>query len=392
MMGYKKSLKHHFLFSIGLIALMFIGCSRQPKAPSLPSLHDVMAQAASDACFDTNPQQQKFSYLYAPGFTGTEAVMGRYCPHFTASTGEKVSWDEAGHVIGQPHSSVVFCEIDLHKPNGFTLNPINAFINNVRKDLFPTAKRFFQDMFKVTVEDNPKSSKSVINYTLSLSNANVGQEQDIHRLYKAYKKHLVKHPDTNLILYGDSRGASTNFNFIALHNPPMVKAAVLEGIFDSLPHIIKHFMYIDKETCTETRLNKLTELVLGGYNKKARSPRDYAEIIHDDIPLLFVTSLNDSLCSPQGAMYLYNRLRERGHKRIHLLVLKNADHPRYMIHNPEDTKLYETVVHAFYKNYDLPHNNIKANAGKAMFDKTQPSATELKKMYNLPTCCICYEA
>ncbi len=65
--------------------------------------------------------------------------MGRYCPEFTAVTGEKVVWRSGGHVIGQPHSAVVFSEIDLRKPTYFTLNPITWFMNGLRQDLVPDA-------------------------------------------------------------------------------------------------------------------------------------------------------------------------------------------------------------------------------------------------------------
>ena len=56
-------------------------------------------------------------------------MMGRYCPQFTASTGEKVTWRPGGHTIGQPHSAVIFPETNLRKPGYFTLNPITLFIN-----------------------------------------------------------------------------------------------------------------------------------------------------------------------------------------------------------------------------------------------------------------------
>ncbi len=373
-----------------LFTLICFGCTKRPQQDHVAqAAHEQLAKIESASFFDTKPNQTPVSYLYAPGFKGTEALMGRYCPRFTACTGEKITWRSGGHTIGQPHTAVNFPEVDLRKPDCFTLNPLRAYINGFRRDLFPVALRFFQERYDFTVEDNPASSKSVVNYSFNFSDANIGQHKDMLVFKKAYQRHLKKFPDTDIILYGDSRGAAIIFNFLAQEKPTQVKAAILEGIFDDIPHLVRHFCYIDKGHRAEKRLINTMKLLLGSYNNKGPFPRDFAKIISDDIPLLFVTSLADELCCPQGAIALYRKLKERGHKKIHLLVLQNCSHPVYMISNPEDKKLYETTVHAFYKHYGLPHNNAKAAEGMSSFKKTQPSSTELKAAYNLPKCTSC---
>lgn len=110
----------------------------------------------------------------------------------------------------------------------------------------------------------------------------------------------------------------------------------------------------------------------------------------DDIPLLLVTSLKDGLVPPQSTIGLYKRLIERDHKRVHLLVLKRSLHPTYMIDDLEDKTMYENVVHAFYKQYNLPHNSKKAALGNTEFLSTQPNVEQLSKLYSLPTCNLCY--
>src|SRR5205823_6191045 len=104
--------------------------------------------------FDGQCTKTPISYLYAPGLMGTEMIMARYCPEFTASTGEKISWQSGGHVIGQPHTVVIFPEINLKKPNYFTFNPITAIVNGIRRDLFPLVQRFFQETYNFSVQDN----------------------------------------------------------------------------------------------------------------------------------------------------------------------------------------------------------------------------------------------
>lgn len=173
------------------------------------------------------------------------------------------------------------------------------------------------------------------------------------------------------------------------HHPKHVKAVVLDSVFDSILHCIKHFIYQDKDARAEERLHDIINVAMGSYSKKGPFPRDYAEQISNDIPILFVTSLKDGLVYPQCTLYLYNRLRERGHTNVHILVLKKQLHPCYMMDDSEDKKTYEAVVHAFYKHYGLPHNSQKAELGKIAFDQTQPSKQELKALYQLPACKYC---
>lgn len=245
--------------------------------------HDQKPQAGlceSGVFWDTIPDKQ-VSYFYAPGLITTEFVMGRYCPEFTAMTGEKIFCKNGGHVIGQPHSAVAFSDTNLKKPSCFTLNPITFFTNKIRQDLFPLAERYFKEKYGITVVDNPHSKLTVINYTPKLSAANIGQQKDINTFHKAYKKHSTMYPDMDIVLYGDSRGAATIFNVIALYNPEKVKAAVLEGIFDTVPHCIKHFLYDDKNPETDERLHHMLSMMMWKYKKNGINPRQSAEIIGD---------------------------------------------------------------------------------------------------------------
>src|SRR5690606_37491461 len=127
------------------------------------------------------PENQA-SYLYAPGLTGSEILMGRYCPSFTAATGEKVTWKKGGHVIGQPHTCVQFADANLKKCTLFTLNPITAFFNGIRNDLFPLAACYFGEKYGISVTDNPESDLTVANYMPDISQSSIGQRPDINTL------------------------------------------------------------------------------------------------------------------------------------------------------------------------------------------------------------------
>lgn len=365
-------------------------CVRRPKQDLAKLQHNQeKAYTISKQYFDQQPQSTPVSYLYAPGFTGTELIMARYCPCFVASTGEYITCTQGGHTIGQPHSAVCFPEIDLRKPDYFTLNPLTAYINRTKQDLLPLGIRFLRESLGATVQDNPTSSKSVLSYSIRFSKANIGQEPDIKALRKAYRKHLQQFPDRDIVMYGDSRGASTIFSFLAQEKPQQVRAAILEGMFDSIPHIIKHFIYLDKEARTEQRMNNILSFVMGSYKPTNTCPRTTVSTITDDVPLLLITSLKDGLCSTQGVFYLYRKLLDKGHKKVHLLVLQHSYHPLYIIGNQEDKITYESCVHAFYQHYNLPHNKAQADAGKTIFATTQPTNAQLNERYPLAQCSMC---
>ena len=306
-------MRHSIPFILTLAILMG-GCARHAQKAIAP-----VTDIKNSRFFDATPSSKKASYLYAPGLMGTELMMGRFCPSFTSSiTGERISWRVGGHVIGQPHSAVAFPEVDLRKPSGFTLNPIRAFMNSIRRDMYPLTERFMHERYGITVIDNPQSPRTVVNYNFNFGAGNIAQAKDIKALQATYKTHIQKYPDTDIILYGDSRGATTIFNFIAIENPKQVKAAVLEAPFDSMPHVIKHCIYSDKDRAAEKRLTEMLSLMMRSYKKTAPSPRDYAEFIQDDIPLLFVTSL-ERLGRPPAMrdVSLYQTQRTRPEKHSH---------------------------------------------------------------------------
>lgn len=330
------------------------------------------------------------SYLYAPGLMATEMAMGRYCPKFVASTGEKFTFKKGGDVIGQPHMAVVFPEIDLRKPTYFTFNPITWYVNKIKNELYPLMSRIFRDAYAFECEENPSSKLSVINYGFNLSKANGAQAEDIKAIANTYKELIKKYPDTDVVLYGDSRGSTALFNFLAEHNPAQVKAAVLESIYDDMDHYIKHLFYIDKDKNAEKWLRYLYCTIVRSFKWNGLSARKCAEKITDDASLLLVGSLGDGLVAPQCVIYLYKRLIERGHKKVHLLMLKASSHPCYMLDNAQDKELYESVVHAFYKHYNLPYIEEKAAKGAEQFAKTQPSSLEIDGLYGLPQCERCW--
>lgn len=316
----------------------------------------------------------------------SESQMGKYCPSFIASTGEKVECTKGGHVInGNYFSAPTFSEISLTKPS-FSYNPLKCATMLLRKFSAPRRERRMNEKYGIKVT-NSTGSQSVSNYGLNFGKANIGQIDDINILAQTYENHKAKYPNTDKVLYGVSRGAATTFNFLALHKPEGVKAAVIEGVFDDIPHVIKHVGYRNnKSALFEYCLHGLLQFCARKYNPHGPFPSTCYKTIDKEIPLLLVTSLKDEQVPHQSTMRLYSQLKNIGHDKVHLFVLQDAKHPMYMIGKTQDRDDYQAIVHSFYRQYGLAYNEELANEGQKLFESTVPSIAELEH-YLKASCC-----
>ena len=171
------------------------------------------------------------SYVYSPGLFGSPVIIGRYCPYYVAVTGEEIHGTRGGNVLGDGNhiTAVVFPEVNIDRST-------NWFRRNIYTVV---ARKVFSSLFGIIVTENEASSKTFFNYLPEIGKANIAQEADINALRDSLKKHQEAYPGSKVVMYGDSRGAATTFNLIALDHPA-ISCAVLEGIFDSIPHLIKH--------------------------------------------------------------------------------------------------------------------------------------------------------
>lgn len=351
----------------------------------LTSLLTIYGPMVGDSSFFNAPQTVSTSYVYCPGVLGSPIIMGRYCPAFRASTHEDIVWEHGGHVIGHPYSAVTFAEIVLDKPR-FSYNPLKLAVNGFRSVAYPIAKTIGKRRYGLRIKERPKHTRSIANYFFDFSALNIGQYPDIALLNSTLANHRICHPNTAIVLYGDSRGAATISNFLGLnHDYTQIKAAVLEGVFDSIEHLVKHN---HMPNMVKNTLYKTFKKVSHTYNDKGPFPITTASAIPHSIPLLLVTSLRDEIVPHQCTMQLYIKLKESGHPHVHLLVLSKANHMDYMYHNKNDKNRYESVVHAFYKEYGLAHNIDRACDGAHAFALTRPEPKELRTQYHLhDTCC-----
>jgi len=207
-----------------------------------------------------------------------------------------------------------------------------------------------------------------------LWNTNFAQEEDVATLNTAYQRLLKEKRAEQVVLVGVSRGAATAFGFLA-NNPTCIRAAVLESPFDSVDSALDknvHRIFRAPQKRLSKTLNKqVLPRIFGRYRPDGPSPIEFVAQISHDMPILLVCSRKDTIVPMGSTIALYNKLRATGHNNAHLLILEQSMHG-LVNRNSSDGILYRNVTHAFYKAYNLPHNDNWATAGETAFLKTQP--------------------
>lgn len=210
---------------------------------------------------------------------------------------------------------------------------------------------------------------------LDRSKVNFGQKEDVDALLT-----VCQGITDDLVIIGMSRGASTALNLMALHDQPQVQALVLESPFGTVQAIVESLLkrkayigYIPGMTLLAT---KLTATAFPGYDPLGAQPLNTVHLIRKDLPILIVCSREDTTVPAHSSMQLYAKLRTSGHKHAYLLVLDSGRHSKLLHGN--DGKIYHDVVHAFYKKYNLPHDEASAVRGEKRFQTCQPSPKTLK--------------
>lgn len=328
------------------------------------------------------------SYVYAPPVLASEIFMGRYCPTFIASTGEGITCKKGIEVLRMPASSGNLAEIKL-KPHGKYLRACKKTKKKSKKRehgflslltapfraVWYTASYISNFIFGLSVKKSPTlSDSSLSSYCIDLTKVNLAQEEDLKLFKNIYDNHLKRvqaahSADTRhvVVLYGTSRGSAIVFNFCALEKPQEVGAVVCEGLFDSIDHIYQ-----------ATRSAKIRFLIsalyrISQFNKDGILPLRLIKEIPLDMPILLITSRKDATVPWQCTMNIYSKLRQTGHNKVHILVLKKAAHEWYPYCKKQERTLYQNVVHAFYKHYSLPHIANYAAEGWDYFQtQTQP--------------------
>lgn len=200
--------------------------------------------------------------------------------------------------------------------------------------------------------------------------ANLGQDADIAALAQANNQQK----DQDTILVGFSRGAATALSYVGRDKPTNIKALVAIAPFDTPKNIIQGFLKSPTLSWIAHKLG-IISLSCPHYSSSGITPIDVVDEISENIPVIFITSDQDTLIRTFQTCNLYTTMRAQGRENVHLYILENGGSHNGMIADPRVSQ----VINAFYKRYNLPHNAALAEQGKELFDISQPTSAQLKK-------------
>ncbi len=194
---------------------------------------------------------------------------------------------------------------------------------------------------------------------------NIGQAGDLAEHKKRVEACYAQYPDTDIVLYGMSRGALTTFNAHAHNCYDRVKAVVLEGCPSAMPDVVKALP--DKWL---RALYTYCVPYLCAHDPAGISALTCVEQFPQETPVLFITSEKDMIVPASCTLKLSHQLVQSVHENVYCLVLKNASHCGYSCDDAEDALNYQHVVHAFYKKYNIAgYNEAYAAAGEALLEQ-----------------------
>lgn len=200
----------------------------------------------------------------------------------------------------------------------------------------------------------------------------LGQENEITALANAYG-HIKHH---NIVVMGYSRGAATVLNWLGSRKPTNVAAAIVESPYDSITNALDFF-------CKNAGVGWIPygilytspNLFFGKFDYKGIFPIKVIQRIDTTLPLLIIASLEDALVPASSTAALYTRLLQHDYPHVYFLLLNKGKHG-YLLEDQE-AHVYLNTVHAFYKEYDLPHNQAFAAQGEKILAQCQPSKKEV---------------
>jgi hypothetical protein len=267
------------------------------------------------------------SYIFAPGNRSSEIQCAKYCGEFIASTGETVKSTKYTKLINSDKiSCVTFPEINLY--TGFTLN-----IFTLIQYLFSI---LMQKYYSIRIIN--KNIPSIAYHSISHSKINLGQTNDIEALQKTYEQHVLKYPNTQIVIFGVSRGSATVFNWLSLYKNKIdlskIKCVILEGIFDDVNNILKTKFY-----------GRIVPYVTS-YLVNGTSPTKNAFMYPSNIPTLIISSIKDEVVPYKLTKNLYDKCC-RFHNNFDMLTLNNSYHNSYTFEDSSDTILYKDRVDKF---------------------------------------------
>lgn len=316
-----------------------------------------------------HPGSKDVQTVYYQGVNASQAQVAKYTGKrgFRATTGEHVICKKGFDVIEHAFIGKELDEVQLKRVR----NKKHAQV----KDFFRHPIRVIEECFNslaenkaydITVDEAPEDLEfTVTAHTICIGRMSMGQARDIAEHKARYDLCVAQYPDSDIILFGVSRGAATTFNACACNHYDMnkVKLIVLEGCFDSVANAAHNSqLFLGWHKLAKKFVDKLGSLTQ--FKDEGIAPIKLIADFPEQVPVLFVTSKKDIIVPVTSVLNVAHGLKERGKNPVYLLVLERSSHPKYMMDNAKDTAMYRDCLHALYKQLDLPYIPAYARSGE----------------------------
>ena len=175
-----------------------------------------------------------------------------------------------------------------------------------------------------------------------------------------------------IVFIGMSLGATSVLNYAGVYKNKHIKALVVEAPFDHISSVVHRV--ISPKWLSKDKVNSVLQtLTRGKFKVDGPHAEDSVQHIEKSVPILLIHSKADHLIPLSSSEHLYKELRRSGHNHAYLLVLDKGEHGLYQNEYYGSPEIYQATVHAFYKKYHLPHDEVLAQEGEQYFAQCQPA-------------------
>lgn len=204
--------------------------------------------------------------------------------------------------------------INNHNNNKYVII-IHGFTGS-KNDEISTARKFDEMGFNTLIIDQRGSGDSEGKY------ATYGLKESLD-LIKWIDYLVKKYPDSQIVLYGLSMGASTILSCLGTKLPANVKCAIEDSGFSSLYEELKFFMETKYNLVfVDTILKLLEKKIISKLNFSYDDCNHKIALQNNETPLLIVHGTADTIVPFEMAKRIYNSTK--GIKKIY--IIDSADH------------------------------------------------------------------
>lgn len=195
----------------------------------------------------------------------------------------------------------------------------------------------------------------------------MGQRKDLETIHQELQKIPAQ---SDIILYGCSRGGAALVTYLGKQHPQNIKALILDASPASMPSTTHPLLA--KIGIPFTYDTSIFTTLFPAYPCNATAPLQAIKYINDKkMPILLLHSETDTKVPFAHSLKLYLEFKKQGFEYVYLVRIPNGKHS-FLLQDNAAKNAYLTAVHSFYKTHNLPYNQEYAHANMKQY---QPDET-----------------